>query len=123
MSSATPLASSVWEVLLYTSAPSARREPTRPRASAPVAASSGRTPLRCSAAAAAAIRSAEASPVNSEDTAVPGLATAGGSVTARLRQPPVDQRHGHGSLADGRRAAFDRPAAHVPGEGSMAVAL
>ena len=59
-------------------------------------------PLRSSAAAAVAIRSPEASSVNSEDTAAPGLATAGGSVTAHLRQPPVDERHGHRSLADGR---------------------
>src|SRR6266699_4298818 len=114
MSSATPVAWSVWEVLLYTSAPSTRREPTRPLASAPVAASSDRMPLRSSAAAAVAICSPEASPANSRDTAASGLAAAGGSVTARLRQPPVDERHGHGSLADGRRAAFDRPAAHIP---------
>src|SRR5713226_1052143 len=113
MSSATPMAWSVWEVLLYTSAPSVRREPTRPLASAPVAASSGRMPLRSSAAAALAIRSSEASSANSEDTAASGLATAGGSVTAELRQPPVDERHGHGSFADGGCAAFDRPAAHV----------
>src|SRR5260370_20637318 len=108
------MASSVWEVL-YTSAPPMRREPTRPLASAPVAASSGRMPLRSSAAAAAAICSPEASPANSADTAASGLAAAGGSVTARLCQPPVDERDGHGSLADGCRAAFDRPAAHVPG--------
>src|ERR1039457_6188009 len=124
MSSATPMASRVWEVLLYTSAPSARREPTRPLASAPVAASSDRTPLRSSAAAAVAIRSSEASSANSEDTAVSGLATAGGSVIACLRQPPVDERHRHGSLAYGRCAAFDRPAAHIPcGEHSGPVGL
>src|SRR5437588_10479080 len=114
MSSATPMASSVWEVLLYTSAPSARRERTKPRASAPVAASSGRMPLRSSAAAAVAICSPEASSANSKDSAAPGLATAGGSVTAQLRQPPVDERHGHRSLPDGRRAAVDRPAAPGP---------
>src|SRR6266536_1578669 len=114
MSSATPMASSVWEVLLYTSAPSARRERTNPLASAPVAASSDRMPLRSSAVAAVAIRSSEASSSNSEGTAAPGLATAGGSVTAHLRQPPVHERHRHGSLANGRRAALDRPAAHVP---------
>src|SRR5258708_30715629 len=113
MSSATPVASRVWEVLLYTSASSTRRESTRPLASAPVAASSDRTPLRSSAAAALAICSSEASSANSEDIAASGLATAGGSVTAHLRQPAVDERHGHRSLADGRRAAFDRPAAHV----------
>ncbi len=94
MSPATPMASSVWEVL-YTSAPPVRREPTRPLASAPVAASSGRMPLRSSAAAAVAICSPEASSANSADTAVSGFATAGGSVTAQLRQPPVDERHGH----------------------------
>jgi hypothetical protein len=55
MSSATPMAWSVWEVLLYTSAPSTRREPTKPLASAPVAASSGWMPLYSSAAAAVAI--------------------------------------------------------------------
>src|SRR6266516_336827 len=115
MSSATPMASSVWEVLLYTSAPSVRRESTRSLASAPVAASSGRMPLRSSAAAAVAIRSPEASSANSRETAVSGLVTAGGSVTAHLRQPAVDERHGHLSLAYGRRTAFDRPAAHVPG--------
>src|SRR5258708_11553808 len=113
MSSATPLASRVWEVLLYTSAPSVRREPTKPLASAPVAARSGRMPLRSSAVAAVAIRSPEASSANSEDTPASGLAAAGGSGTAHLRQPPVDERHGHRSLADGRCAAFDRPAAHV----------
>src|SRR5450755_1059201 len=124
MSSATPMASSVWEVLLYTSAPSTRREPTSPLASAPVVARSDRMPLRSSAAAALAIRSSEASSANSEETAAPGLATAGGSVTARLRQPPVDERHGHRSLADGRCAAFDRPATHVPrGEHSGPVGL
>src|ERR1035441_3654565 len=115
MSSATPMTSSVWEVLLYTSAPPVSRERTRPLASAPVAASSGRTPLRSSAAAAAAICSPGASSANSEDTAVSGLAAAGGSVTACLRQPPVDERHRHRSLADRRGAAFDRPAAHIPG--------
>src|SRR5260370_39817585 len=113
MSSATPIASSVWEVLLYTSAPSASREPTRALASAPVAASSGRMPLRSSAAAAVAIRSSEASSVNSANTAASGCATTWWSVTAYLRQPPMDQRHGHRSLADGGCAAFDRPAAHV----------
>src|SRR6266542_153743 len=114
MSSATPMASSVWEVLLYTSAPSTSREPTRPLASAPVAARSGRMPLRSSAAAALAIRSWEASSVNSADTAVSGCTTTCWSVTAYLREPAVDERHGHRSLADGRCAAFDRPAAHVP---------
>src|SRR5258705_6467383 len=107
------MASSVWEVLLYTSAPSTSREPTRPLASAPVAASSGRMLLRSSAAVALAIRSSEASSVNSADTAAFGCATACWSVTAYLRQPPVDERHGHGSLADGRCAAFDRPEAYV----------
>src|SRR6266487_6639563 len=107
------MASRVCEVLLYTSAPSTSREPTKPLASAPVAASSDRMPLRSSAAAAVAICSSEASSANSRDTAASGLATAGGSVTAHLRQPPVDERHGHRSLADGRCAAFDRPAAHV----------
>src|SRR6266545_5526715 len=114
MSSATPMASRVWEVLLYTSAPSTSREPTRPLASAPVAARSGRMPLRSSAAAAVAIRSSEASSANSADTAVSGCATTCWSVTAYLRQPAVDERHGHRSLADGGCAAFDRPAAHVP---------
>src|SRR5260370_9475830 len=113
MSSATPIASSVWEVLLYTSAPPASREPTRALASAPVAAMSGRMPLRSSAAAAVAIRSSEASSVNSADTAASGCATACWSVTANLRQPSVDERHGHRSLADGRCAAFHRPAAHA----------
>src|SRR5216683_5948521 len=115
MSSATPIASSVWEVLLYTSAPSTSREPTKPLASVPVAASSGRMPLRSSAAAAVAICSSEASSANSGDTPASGLATADGSVTAHLRQPNVDERYGHRSLADGRSAAFDRPAAHIPG--------
>src|SRR5690349_23540674 len=115
MSSATPIASSVWEVLLYTSAPSVRRERTKPLASAPVAASSGWMPLRSSAAEAVAIRSPEASSANSEGTATSGFATAGGSVTTHLRQPAVDERHGHRSLANGRRATFDRSAAHVPG--------
>src|SRR5260370_9466108 len=114
MSSATPIASRVWEVLLYTSAPPVRREPTRPLASAPVAARSGRTPLRSSAAAALAIRSPEASSVNSADTAAAGFVATCWSVTAHLRQPAVDERHGHRSLADARSAAFDRPPAHVP---------
>src|SRR5216683_3507233 len=113
MSSATPIASSVWEVLLYTSAPSTSREPTKPLASAPVAASSGRMPLRSSAAAAVAIRSSEAGSLNSAATAASGCATTCWSVTAYLRQPPVDERHGHRSLSDGRCAALDRPAAHV----------
>src|SRR5260370_23616260 len=124
MSSATPMASRVWEVLLYTSAPPVRREPTRPLASAPVAASSGRMPLRSSAAAALAIRWSEASSVNSEDTAASGFATTCWSVTACLRQPPVYERHGHRSLADGRGAAFDPPAAHVArGEHSGQIGL
>src|SRR5437773_11484566 len=113
MSSATPMAASVWDVLLYTSAPSTSREPTRPLASAPVAARSGRTPLRSSAAAALAIRSSEASSVNSADTAASGCATTCWLVTAYLRQPAVDERHGHRPFADCRCAAFDRPAAHV----------
>src|SRR5258708_40360495 len=124
MSSATPIASSVWEVLLYTSAPSASREPTRPLASAPVAARSDRMPLRSSAAAAEAIRSSEASSVNSANTAASGCATTWWSVTAYLRQPPMDERHGHRSLADGRCAAFDRPAAHVArGEDTRQIGL
>jgi hypothetical protein len=85
----------VWEVLLYTSAPPVRRDRTKPLASAPVAARNGRMPLRSSASAAVAICSSEASSVNSADTAVSGFATAGGSATAHLRQPPVDERHGH----------------------------
>src|SRR5215207_8235249 len=113
MSSATPMAWSVWDVLLYTSAPSTSREPTRPLASAPVAAMSDRMPLRSSAAAALAIRSSEASSVNSADTAASGCATTCWSVTAYLRQPAVDERHSHRSLADGRCAAFDRPQAHI----------
>src|SRR5262249_54823304 len=113
MSSATPMAWSVWEVLLYTSAPSGSSEPTRLLASVPVAASSGRMPLRSSAAVALAIRSSEASSGNSAGNAASRCATPCWSVTAYLRQPPVNERHGHGSLADGRRAAFDRPAAHV----------
>src|SRR4249920_881577 len=113
MSPATPMVSRVWEVLLYTSAPSTSREPTRRLASAPVAARSDRMPLRSSAAAALAIRSSEASSANSADTAACGCATTCWSVTAYLRQPAVDERHGHRSLADGGCAAFDRPAAHV----------
>src|SRR6202165_2468037 len=113
MSSATPIASSVWEVLLYTSEPSASREPTSPLASAAVAARSGRMPLRSSAAAALAIRSSEASSANSADTAASGRATTFGAVTAYLPPPPVAERHSHRSLADRRCAAFDRPAAHV----------
>src|SRR5215203_2556529 len=124
MSSATPMAWSVRDVLLYTSAPPVSREPTRPLASAPVAARSDRMPLRSSAAAALAIRSSEASSVNSAGTAASGWATTCWSVTAYLRQPAVDERHGHRSLADGRCAAFDRPAAHVPcGEHSGPVGL
>src|SRR5215217_1349619 len=114
MSSATPMASSVWEVLLYISAPSVRREPTKLLASAPVAARSDRMPLRSSAAAALAICLSEASSVNSADTAASGCAATCWSVTACLRQPAVDKRHGHGSLADGRGATFDRSVAHVP---------
>ena len=52
-------------------------------------------PLCSSAAAAVAIRSPEASSANSEDSEGAALATVGGSVTAQLRQPAVDQRHGH----------------------------
>src|SRR4029453_12854074 len=114
MSSATPMASSVWEVLLYISTPSVRREPTKLLASAPVAARSDLMPLRSSAAAALAIRSSEASSVNSADTAASGCAATCWSVPACLRQPAVDKRHGHGSLADGRGATFDRCVAHVP---------
>src|SRR4030081_2351856 len=114
MSSATPMASSVWDVLLYTSAPSVSREPTRPLASAPVGGRGrARPPFRSSPAAAVAIRSSEASSVNSADTAASGCATTCRSVTAYLGQPPMDERNGHRSLADGRCAAFDRPAAHV----------
>ena len=68
---------------------------TRDLASAPVAARSDRMPLCSSAAAAVAIRSPEASSANSEGTATSGFATAGGSVTTHLRQPAVDERHGH----------------------------
>src|SRR3954451_6559390 len=114
MSSATPIAARVWEVLLYTSAPSASCERTRPRASAPVAARSDRIPLRSSAAAVVAIRSSEASSVNSADATGSGLTTAGSPVTAGLRQPPVDQCDGHRTLADGGCAALDGPEAHVP---------
>src|SRR4030081_3364285 len=114
MSSATPMASSVWDVLLYTSAPSVSREPTRPLASAPVGGRGrARPPFRSSPAAALAIRSSEASSVNSANTAASGCATTCWSVTAYLRQPPVDERHRHRSLADGRCAALDGPAAHV----------
>ncbi len=59
-------------------------------------------PLRPSAAAALAICASEASSAYSEDTAASLLLGAAGSVTIDLRQPLVDERHGHGALADGR---------------------
>ena len=69
--------------------------------------------VHAGAAAALAIRSSEASSVNSARTAACGCATTSWSVTVCLRQPAVDERHGHRSLTDSRCSAFDRPVPHV----------
>src|ERR1039457_2863543 len=109
---AIPMASSVREVLLKTSAPSGKRQPTRCRASAPESAIRERMPLASSANAAAAMRSSEASSPNSS-CAAPPLVAWGASVIFHLREAPVGERYGHRSLADRRGGPLDRAAAHV----------
>src|SRR5437867_3631007 len=119
MSSATPMASSVREVLLKTSAPIGRIDRTATRASSPESTTRLAVPLCWRKAAAALIRSSEARWANSATAS--GLGSPGPpsaedaltSVVTNFGEPPVDQRHGRGALADRRRAPFDRSAAPV----------
>src|SRR2546423_1444437 len=117
MSSAMPMDSKVLEVLLNTSAPSGSNSRTRSLASSPVSTTRARKPLRPSASAAAAIRSSEASRPNSglRIGSAPRPSASTGLATPELRPAAVDERHGHGSLADGRRAPLDRSMPHVTG--------
>src|SRR6478735_1243651 len=126
MSSATPMVSSVLDVLLKTSAPTGRGDPTAALACSPEAASRHVMPLRSRARAVAWMRLSEASWANSAMASGVGptlsrslgtLLAEGAlmSVATDFGESLMDQRHGHGALADRRRAPFDRPAAHVAG--------
>src|SRR5438094_9182131 len=117
MSSAMPMDSKVLEVLLKTSALSGSSSCTRSLASSPVSTTRALKPLRPSASAAAAMRSSEAGTPNSGlgIGGAPGASASTGSATPNLRQAAVYQRHGHGTLADGRRAPLDRSMPYVPG--------
>ena len=80
MSSATPIASSVRDVLLKTSTPSGSSERTWLRAPAPDSTMNDVTPFRSSAAATAMMRPLEATSENSEG----GCAIPAPSVTGYL---------------------------------------
>src|SRR5438132_13889994 len=124
MSSATPMVSSVLDVLLKTSAPSTSRDQTKLLASPPVATTTARTPLRSRAAAAEAMRSSEASSEKSESRCRADTSNAAGSSTARLGETAMHQRHRHGPLADRRRAPLDRPVPDIArGEEARQVGL
>src|SRR5438132_1293040 len=112
MSSATPMASNVRDVLLKTSAPSASSERTRLLASAPDSTTNVPTPFASSAATAEEMRSSEATLENSVGSRSNRLAIAS-SLTCDLRETAVHQRHRHRTLADRRRAALDRAAPDV----------
>src|ERR1700716_2374040 len=121
MSSATPMVSSVLDVLLKTSAPSTSRDQTKLLASPPVATTTARTPLRSRAAAAEAMRSSEASSEKSESRCRADTSNAAGSSTARLRAPldrPVpDIARGEEARQVGlqrERLALQRPAVGWP---------
>src|SRR5437870_9797850 len=120
MSSATPIASSVLDVLLKTSAPMGSIDRTAALASSPDSTTRLVIPLRSSAPAAAWIRGSEASWANSATAAAlgpRGAPVAAGTLTSvatDFGETPMDQRDRHRSLPDRGRTAFDRPAPHVP---------
>src|SRR5436305_12357240 len=102
MSSATPMTSSVRDVLLNTSAPTGSSDSTAVLASTPEPTTRQRIPLPSSAVSAARIRSSEASVPNSATASSLGALEEEGSPTsfaAELRETVVDQPHGHGSPA------------------------
>src|SRR3954464_15221895 len=133
MSSATPMASSVSEVLLNTWAPTGSVVRTTSLASAPDSTTRLRTPARSRAAAAERIVSSGGSDANSVTTSSLGAGIRGsvgaliarrapGSVCAELGETLVRERDGHGSFADRGRTTLDRPAADIArGEDTGAV--
>src|SRR5437870_4927828 len=118
MSSATPIASSVREVLLNTSAPYGRRFCTATRASWPDATTAVVMPLRARDTAARSILSSVASAANSNWASSSGGAKgcdAVVSLTVELRQTAMHERDRHRAFADCGRASLDRAAADVAG--------
>src|SRR5438477_11208331 len=126
MSSATPMASRVRDVLLNTSAPVGSKDRTAVLASGPESTRRHVIPLPSSAAAAARSWASVARCANSATASALGpllrrsfgAAMGDGalmSFATDLGETPVDQRDGHRSLADRRRTTFDRPAANVAG--------
>src|SRR5579862_9219725 len=124
MSSATPMTSRVWEVLLYTSAPTGRSERTASLARSPVSTTLVVIPLRSRASATASISCSEARGENSAMAPSlgpvrawsPDISVADGvpmSLTTDLGETLVDQRYGHRPFANGGCAPFDRPASDV----------
>src|SRR3977135_778783 len=122
------MTSSVREGLLKTSAPIGSIDRTADLASAPESTSKQLIPLRSNAAIAVRIRSSEASLANSATAFSLGPLVSGslgipmpeGALMAfapEFCETPVDQCHGHGSLADGPRAPVDRSAANGAGVG------
>src|ERR1700722_13710562 len=121
MSSATPMSSSVCEVLLYTSAPTGRSDRTASLASSPVSTMVVVIPLVARASVTSLIACSEASEENSAMAlslgpargSSPDMAAVGGaptSLTTSLGETLVDQRDRHRPFAYRGCASLDRPA-------------
>src|SRR5580704_6160495 len=119
MSSATPTTSSVWEVLLYTSAPTGRSNRTACLASSPVSTTLVVIPLRSRASATAFSSFSEAIGENSAIApslgpvrdGSPDTSVARGvlmSLATNLGETLVDQRYGHRPFANRSCAPLDR---------------
>src|ERR1700730_545961 len=124
MSSATPMTSSVREVLLKTSAPTGRRDRTTRLASSPESTTLTVIPLRSSALATERICCPDASRENSARASSlgpftdepPDRSVVGGapiSLAADFSEALVDQGNRHRPLAYRSCAAFDRAASDV----------
>src|SRR5579864_646410 len=124
MSSATPMTSSVREVLLKTSAPTGRMDRTAALASSPESTTLVVIPLCSRALATARICCFEARRENSVSASILGPATGRSpgrpavdgvpmSLTANLSEALVDQRNCHRTLAYRSCAALDRPTADI----------
>ena len=126
MSSATPIASSVRDVLLNTSAPIGRIDRTASRAASPESTTKLVIPL-CSNAEAAAVDllvGCQSRELGDRGFGRPAVRRLPSSLGTQFRQAAVHQRDGHRSLADCGRTTLDRSAAHVAGrEESRAVRL
>ena len=115
MSSATPIDSSVREVLLKTSAPGGINEATVLRALSPDRTTNARMPLCSRASATAAMRSGELTWENSATACSDKSGGIAVLLTADLRQPLMHKSNRHGTLSDSGRTALGGPSPDVAG--------